>query len=67
MAYSRKRYEKGLRQKFRKNPGKVNKAVRKAHDEAARGARIPPAKRIPDKRRNTLVKEKEKEKNFYKA
>ena len=51
MGFSRKKYEKKLKIRYMKNPGKRNKEDRKNYLNSQRGTQAPPSKVIPDKRR----------------
>ena len=51
MAFSRRHYERKLKQKELKNPGKANRDLRKARQNAERGERIPGVRIISDKRK----------------
>ena len=51
MAFSRQKYERTLKRKFMKNPGKANRAHRKEVLNVTRGERVSSVKVVPDRRR----------------
>ena len=61
MAFSRRTYERKLRQKELKNPGKANRDLRKAREKAERGERIPGVRVIKDKRKRERDRRTRKE------
>lgn len=63
--FNRKKYETKLKHQERKNPGKANRALRKARQNAERGQRIPSSRIVEDKRRREAERRTKYESRDY--